>query len=148
MCLNCGPLAKQPRLLPRIIRVCQQRWPSGSYGGWNISWYYLFQPCVYCDCQRKTQRGFDRWETLWCSCSIQLRISPGCQKSTQWRLVSGGTFCDVPRSTLMSTLGAGEGGGGGQWVPVAVSVGWDIILWCSLFSLVSTLGSRKRPSSG
>ena len=22
MCLNCGPLAKQPRLLPRVIRVC------------------------------------------------------------------------------------------------------------------------------
>ena len=62
--------------------------------------------------------------------------------------MSSGTFYDVLRSTLMSTLGAGEGGGGGQWDPVAVSVGWAIILWCSLFSLVSTMGTRKRPSSG
>ena len=56
------------------------------------------------------------WDILWCSL-FQLHVYPGYRKWAKWWLVSGAIFCDVSCSSLVFTLGTGEGDGGGQWGP-------------------------------
>ena len=65
---------------------------------------------------------------LFCGVPCSASCLPWVPEKDPVAVSVGWDICDVPCSTLVSTLGTGEGDGGGQCDRASVSVGWDI-LW-------------------